>query len=107
MFRATPVNGPFYRGVKNIDIRARPEPLQGGYFCSQVGSREVGNSLVISIASAIYSRKANACSIRKSSGADSSSRNAEGRTPLDEALLQSGQYAETYFPVQPNRTEEA
>jgi len=41
------------------------------------------------------------------SGADSSSRNAEGRTPLDEALLQSGQYAETYFPVQPNRTEEA
>jgi dihydroxy-acid dehydratase len=29
----------------------------------------------------------------------------EGRTPL--ALLQSGQYAETYFPVQPNRTEEA
>jgi L-arabonate dehydrase len=31
----------------------------------------------------------------------------EGRTTLEEALLQSGQYAETYFPVQPNRTEEA
>jgi hypothetical protein len=36
MFQATPVNGPFYRGVKNIDIRARPEHLQGGYVCSQV-----------------------------------------------------------------------
>src|ERR1700722_14028985 len=31
MFRATPVNGPFYRGVRNTDIRARPEHLQGGY----------------------------------------------------------------------------
>jgi hypothetical protein len=32
-------------------------------------------------------------------GADTSIRNAEGRTALDEALLQQGKNAETYFPV--------
>jgi ankyrin repeat protein len=32
-------------------------------------------------------------------GADASIRNAEGRTALDEALLQQGKNAETYFPV--------
>jgi ankyrin repeat protein len=35
------------------------------------------------------------------SGADVSVRNREGRTPLDEALLQTGKIAETYFPVRP------
>jgi ankyrin repeat protein len=37
------------------------------------------------------------------SGADSSLRNREGRTPLDEAeaLLQTGKNAETYYPVRP------
>jgi hypothetical protein len=34
-------------------------------------------------------------------GADLSVRNREGRTPLDEALLQLGKSAETYFPVRP------
>jgi len=32
-------------------------------------------------------------------GADTSIRNAEGRTALDEALVQQGRNAETYFPV--------
>src|SRR5256884_5398339 len=32
-------------------------------------------------------------------GADASIRNAEGRTALDEALLQQGKNAETYFPM--------
>jgi hypothetical protein len=32
-------------------------------------------------------------------GADTSIRNAEGRTALDEALVPQGRYAETYFPV--------
>jgi ankyrin repeat protein len=34
-------------------------------------------------------------------GADASLRNGEGRTALDEALLQMGKEAETYFPVRP------
>jgi len=34
-------------------------------------------------------------------GADVSLRNRDGRTPLDEALLQTGRNAETYFPVRP------
>jgi ankyrin repeat protein len=34
-------------------------------------------------------------------GADASIRNREGRTSLDEALLQTGKNAETYFPVRP------
>jgi ankyrin repeat protein len=34
-------------------------------------------------------------------GADASIRNREGRTPLDEAMLQTGKIAETYFPVRP------
>ena len=34
-------------------------------------------------------------------GADASIRNCEGRTALDEALLQTGKNAETYFPVPP------
>jgi ankyrin repeat protein len=34
-------------------------------------------------------------------GADASLRNREGRTPLDEALIQTGKNAETYFPVRP------
>src|SRR5208282_519002 len=34
-------------------------------------------------------------------GADVSIRNRDGRTPLDEAALQAGKIAETYFPVQP------
>jgi ankyrin repeat protein len=41
-------------------------------------------------------------------GADVSLRNREGRTALDEALLQSGKIAETYFPVRsiaPKRLE--
>jgi len=47
MFRATPVNGPFYRGVRNTDIRARPEHLQGGYRCGPTdGKPEVGLGLV-------------------------------------------------------------
>jgi hypothetical protein len=32
-------------------------------------------------------------------GADTSIRNVEGRTALDEALVQQGRNAETYFPV--------
>jgi hypothetical protein len=32
-------------------------------------------------------------------GADARIRNVEGRTALDEALLQQGKNAETYFPV--------
>lgn len=32
-------------------------------------------------------------------GADTGIRNVEGRTALDEALLQQGKNAETYFPV--------
>lgn len=43
-------------------------------------------------------------------GADTSLRNAEGRTPLDEALLQQGKNAETYFPVRtigPKKLEQA
>jgi Ankyrin repeat len=42
-------------------------------------------------------------------GADTSIRNAEGRTALDEALLQRGKNAETYFPVRtigPKRLEQ-
>jgi len=35
------------------------------------------------------------------SDADAAVRNAEGRTPLDEALAQSGRIAETYFPARP------
>jgi hypothetical protein len=34
-------------------------------------------------------------------GADTRVRNRGGRTPLDEALLQRGKNAETYFPVRP------
>ena len=34
-------------------------------------------------------------------GADASIRNREGRTPLDEAVLQTGKNAETYFPARP------
>ena len=34
-------------------------------------------------------------------GADANLRNDEGRTPLNEALLQTGKDAETYFPVRP------
>jgi len=34
-------------------------------------------------------------------GADAGLRNLEGRTPLDEAMLQTGKHAETYFPVRP------
>ena len=34
-------------------------------------------------------------------GADASLRNREGRTALDEAILQTGKIAETYFPVRP------
>jgi cytohesin len=34
-------------------------------------------------------------------GADASAQNREARTPFDEALLQTGKNAETYFPVRP------
>jgi len=43
------------------------------------------------------------------SGADPAIRNHEGRTPLDEALVQAGKNAETYFPIRkiaPKRMDE-
>lgn len=35
------------------------------------------------------------------SGADPTITNGDGRTPLDEAIIESGKMAETYFPARP------
>jgi hypothetical protein len=53
------------------------------------------------IASRLVLDPAKFIQILLNSGADASTRNNAGRTPLDEALLQVGKDAETYFPVHP------
>jgi ankyrin repeat protein len=84
-----------------LDRGADPNCRHQGRYLNAAGRAEGDTPLHTAIKSRIVVDPTEFVAMLLSKGADPTARNGEGRTPLDEALLQIGKRAETYYPVRP------